>query len=293
MLTIIPLVIVIASMGTILAIASRHLTKAAALDVSQIPEERDAVLKASLLEHRLLRKAEGLFKFLAAAIAPGQRGVRALFSSAMERVRKLERTYRFQGGLPDSSKKAQTKVRELVAEAEELARAGKFANAEAKYLSAIKVDPESTDAYQGLGDTYLAMGEFEQALETFEYYTRQWPQEARGFASLAAVLEAHGKLPEAKDHLLHALSIDNEVVRYHMDLAEVYLRLNDPEKALSSLQKAQALEPNNPKLLDRLFTVSVLLRNKPLAQEVLEKIKKTNPDHGRIAEFEKKVKKLK
>lgn len=292
MLTIIPLVVIIASVGTILVIASRHLKKAASLDVSQIPEERDAVLKASLLEHRLLRKVEGLFKFANAAIAPAQKGVATLLAKGLERVRKLERAYRFQGGLPDSSKKAQTKVRELLAEAAELAQAGKFGQAESKYLSAIKVDPESTDSYQGLGVTYLAMGELEQARETFEYYTRQWPQEARGFASLAAVLEAQGKLEEAKDYLLHALSINNEVVEYHMDLADVYLRLNDPEKALSSLQKAQALSPNNPKLLDQLFTVSVLLGNKPLAQEVLDKIKKTNPDHGRIAEFEKKVKKL-
>ncbi|MBI1961672.1 MAG: tetratricopeptide repeat protein [Parcubacteria group bacterium] len=293
MLTIIPLVVIIVSVGAILMIASRHLKKAAALDVSQLPEERDAVLKASLLESRLLRKMEGLFKFASAVAAPGRRGAQALFAKGMERIRKLERAYRFQGGLPDSSKKAQTKVKELIAEALELVRAGKFTQAESRYLSAIKVDPESTDAYQGLGDAYLGMGELGQALETFEYYTRQWPQEARGFASLAAVLLAQGKLEGAKDHLLHALSIDNEVVEYHMDLADVYLRLNDPEKALSSLQKVQALAPNNPKVLDQLFTVSVLLGNKPLAEEVLDKIKKTNPDHGRIAEFEKKVKGLK
>ncbi|OJI06516.1 hypothetical protein BK004_03170 [bacterium CG10_46_32] len=293
MITIIPLIVIITSMGTILIIASRHLAKAAALDVSKIPEERDAVLKSAILENRLLRKVDQLFKFLSAIVSPGHKVAQSLFVKGLGSIRKLERTYRFQGGLPDSSKKAQTKVRDLIAEAQELSATGKLTQAESKYLSAIKVDPESTDAYQGLGDTYIAMGELGQALETFEYYTRQWPQEARGFASLATTLEVQGKLPEAKDHLLHALSINNEVVEYHINLADVYLRLNDPEKALSSLQKAQGLEPNNPKLLDQLFTVSVLLENKSLSEEVLDKIKKTNPDHGRIAEFEKKVKKLK
>jgi len=293
MLTIIPLIIIIAGTGTILVIASRHLKKAASLDVSKIPEERDAVLKASLLEHRLLRKLEGVFRFFSGIFEPGKAFFGSLIQKGMERMRRLERAYRFQGTLPDSSKKAQAKVRELLEEAEEARRVKKFSQAESKYLSAIKVDPESTDAYQGLGETYREMGEFIQAIETFEYATRTWPQEDRGFASLARTLREQGKLEAAKDHFLHALSINNEIVDYHMDLADVYLQLNDTEKAFSSLQKAQGLEPNNPKVLDRLFTVAVLLKNKSLAQEAFEKIKKINPDHGRLAEFEKKVKGLK
>ncbi|MEK7188934.1 MAG: tetratricopeptide repeat protein [Patescibacteria group bacterium] len=293
MLTIIPLAVIIASIGAILVIASRHLKKAASLDLSEIPEERDAVLKASLLEHRLLRKLEGVFKLFSGVLVPGRKFAAGALQKALERVRKLERAYRFQGTLPDSSKKAQGKVRELLEEAEEARRAKKFSQAESKYLSAIKVDPESTDAYQGLGETYREMGEFSQAIETFEYATRTWPQEDRGFASLGHTLQEQGKLEAAKDHFLHALSINNEVVDYHMALADVYLQLSDAEKAFSSLQKAQALEPNNPKVLDQLFMVSVLLKNKDLAKEALEKIKKINPDHGRLAEFEKKVKGLK
>ncbi|MDP3995021.1 MAG: tetratricopeptide repeat protein [bacterium] len=293
MLTIIPLVVIIASVGIILIIVSRHLHKAAALDVSEIPEERDAVLKATILEHRLLRKLERTFSFFGGIFSPGRKLGREWFERSLARVRKLERAYRFQGTLPDSSKKAQGKVRELLEAAEADRKERKYSGAESKYLSAIKVDPESMDAYHGLGETYREMGELDQAIETFEYATRQWPQEDRGFAALARILEEQGKLEEAKDHLLHALSINNEIVDYHLDLAEVYLRLNDPEKALSSLQKSQGLEPNNPRVLDKLFTVSVLLKNKPLAQEALAKIKKANPDHGRLEEFEKKVKGLK
>ncbi len=139
----------------------------------------------------------------------------------------------------------------------------------------------------------MEMKEWDQARETFEYMIKHWPQEDAGFALMALVEVEKGNLEEAKDQFLHALSINNEVVDYHMGLSDLYLRLNDSEKALSSLQKAQALEPNNPRILDQLFSVSIILKNKNLAEEVLIKIKKSNPDHGKLKEFEKKVKALK
>lgn len=293
MLAIVPLILIIASLGAILVIASRHLKKVASLDISEIPEERDAVLKTSLLEIRLLRKLDKVFKLLGNIIQPGKNFAGGWFEKGLSRIRKLERTYRFASGLPDSSRKSQGKARDLLEEAEIAKSEHNMRQAESRYLSAIKINPESVDAYKGLGDVYMSMGESGQAQETFEYMVKHWPQEDSGFASLAVIEEEKGNLEEAKDHFLHALSINNEVVEHHIDLSELYLRLNDKEKALSSLQKAQALEPNNPKILDQLLIVSVLLKNRNLAEEVLIKIKKVNPDHGKLKELEKKVKALK
>jgi len=293
MFTIIPLIVIILSLGTVLIIASRHIKKVAALDVSQIPEEREATLKRSILENRLLRKVDQVFRLLHSIILPAQKFLSGWFSKGLKNIKNLERTYKFSPGLPDSSKKAQSKAKELLQEAKEAVQSSNLRGAETKYLSAIKVNPDCQDAYIGLGETYIEMDEMEQAREIFEHVTKQWPQEDRGFARLAKLEEKQGNLGNTKDHILHALSINNEVVDYHIDLAEVYMRLSDNEKALSSLQKAQDLEPNNPKILDQLFLVSVLLANKNLAEEVLIKIKKQNPDHGRLEEFEKKVKDLK
>ena len=293
MATIIPLIIIILCLGIILIIASRHFKKASALDISEIPEEREAVLKKSILENRLLIKVDKIFRLLNEIIKPGQKIASSLLGKGVGRIRNLEKKYRFTGALPDSSKKSQHKVKELLEEADEALQSKSFSRAEARYLSAIKLNPDSTDAYVGLGNTYMKMDEIDQARETFEHITKTWPQNDKGFARLAELEESKGNLDEAKDLLLHALSINNEIVDYHIDLSEVYTRLHDNEKALSSLQKAQNLEPNNPKVLDKLFLVSVLLAKRELAEEVLIKIKKVNPEHGRIDEFEKKVKKLK
>ncbi|MBU2576059.1 tetratricopeptide repeat protein [Patescibacteria group bacterium] len=293
MLSIVPLIIIILSLGTILIIASRHIKKATALDVSDIPEEREAILKKSILENRLLNKVDQIFRLLNNFIKPAQKIASGWLGKGLGGIKNLEKKYRFSGGLPDSSKKSESKAKDLLKEAQDDLQSGSLSRAESKYLSAIKVNPDFMDAYIGLGNTYIKMEEWDQARETFEHVTKTWPQDDKGFACLAELEGRKGNLGEAKDYLLHALSINNEIVDYHIDLAEVYLNLSDNEKALSSLQIAQGLEPNNPKILDQLFLVSVLLSNKHLAEEVLMKIKKQNSDHGRLQEFEKKVKALK
>ena len=293
MLTIVPVGIIIVALGTILMIAVRHAPKAAALDISDLPEERDAQLKSTILENRLLRKIDGFAKGVSNIFAPITKVFGQWYSRGIKRMRSMERTYRFQTGLPDSSKKASLKVRDRLEAAAEALSSNKLSSAESNFLSVLKMDPHSLEAYTGLGDTYRAMGEFDQARETFSYVIKHWPQEDIGFARLAGIEEASGNLEKAKDHFLHALSINNEVAMHHLGLADLYVSLSEKEKALSSLQKAQALEPNNPKILDQLFLVSVLLKNRELAEEAFNKIKKINPDHGRLGEFEKKLKALK
>ncbi len=293
MFTIIPLIVIIVSIGFILLIASSHFKKAAAIKLEDIPQEREAALKRSILENRLLRKIDQLFKFSNQIFMPAYKLVWAWFNKWFQRIKSVEKSYRFYSGLPDSSKKSELRASQMTEEGTQELGRGNFSKAESRFLSAIKVKPEFKDAYIGLGTTYIKMNELGQAKETFDFVIKTWPQEDKAFALLAETEELKGNLNDAKDCLLHALSINNEIVEYHMDLAEVYMRLDEKDKALSSLQKAQNLEPNNPKILDQLFTVSIMLSNKNLASEVLEKIKIVNPDHGHLDEFEKKVKKLK
>ena len=292
MFTIIPLAIIILSFGVLLIIAAKHTKKAAALDVAQLPEEREAILKSSILENKLLRKIDKIFKITSKVVNPFQKFLSQFFEKGIEKIRKIERSYRFQTGLPDSDKKSEIKSKDLLKQAQEIFESGDLSKAESQYLSAIKIDPSSIDAYKGLGNVYIKTLEFEQARETFDHITRHWPQDGESFASLAIIEEQTGNLEKAKDYFLHALSINNEIALYHVGLADLYFRLDDKEKALSSLQKAQALEPNNPRILDQLFNVSVLVKNKRFAEEVLEKIKKSNPDHGKLKELEKRVKSL-
>jgi tetratricopeptide (TPR) repeat protein len=294
MLTIIPLIIIIIALAVIIVIAARHLPEVAAINVGAIPEEREAHLKKSLLENRLMRKLDAAFNTVSNVFAPLSRAM----SSWQERFTKLwqhlERSYRLRtvSPLPDTSAKQDARAQELLDAAKKAAAEGLLAEAETAFLEAIKINPASFAAYQGLGNIYIKKDSWKDAREVFEYMTKTWPQNDEAFALLALVEEVDGSPEKAKDLYLHALSINNKALDYHLNLAEVYVQLDDKEKALSTLQKAQGLEPNNPKVLDQLLQASILLGNKILAEEVLEKIKKVNPEHGKLAELEEKVKAL-
>lgn len=294
MLTIIPLAVIIIALGIILIIASRHLRQAAALEVSNLPEEREARLKNTILEKRLLRKLNEIGKKAGPVLAPVGRAAAAAYKALVKGLRALERSYRFHSSspLPDSSGKSNLKLQQLLDEGKAAYEASDLAKAEASYLAVLKLNSAELAAYEGLGRVYLKREEWQQARETFEYITKNWPQNDQAYALLAMVEEIGGNSERAKDLYLHALSINNKVVEYHLNLAEIYLSFNDNEKAISTLQKAQALEPNNPKVLDQLLQVSILVGNKDLATEVLEKIKKANPDHGKLDELAQKIKDL-
>lgn len=294
MLTIIPLVIIILALGVILIIMARHMPQAAALDVSGLPEEREARLKSTILETRMLRKFNTVWKKSSAIFRPVVYMAADVYKVGVKQLRRLERTYKFHSasGLPDTTQKAGLKLQELLDKAKADFSTDKIDEAEKSYLSALKLNATELAAYEGLGKIYVKRQEWEAAHETFEYIIKNWPQHDEAFALLALVEEVTGHLEKAKDLYLHALSINNKVIDYHLNLAEVYLSLDDKEKAISSLQKAQDMEPNNPKVLDQLLQASILVGNKSLAQEALEKIKKVNPEHGKLDELEEKIKAL-
>ncbi|MDP1709278.1 MAG: tetratricopeptide repeat protein [Candidatus Komeilibacteria bacterium] len=294
MLTIIPLIVIIIALGVILIIAARHMPQVAVLDVSTLPEEREARLKSTILETRLLRKFNRFWRTAAAIFVPTKGLVENWYKKGLKSLRRLERTYHFHvaSGLPDTSKKAELKLQEFLDRAQAALAADSLDEAEKSYLAAIKLNPTELVAYEGLGKIYIKRQEWDAGRETFEYIAKNWPQHDQAFALLALIEDVTGHLEKAKNLYLHALSINNEAVEYHLNLAVVYLSLDDKEKALSSLQKAQALEPNNPKVLDQLLQASILVGNKSLAEEVLDKIKKVNPEHGKLGELEEKVKGL-
>lgn len=294
MFTIIPLIIIIISLGVILVIAARHMPNVVNLEVNEIPEEREARLKSAILEQRLFRKIYNIFNKINFLALPIFGFFNKIYQKGYTRLKILERFYKFHSAspLPDSAEKNDLRIQELSEKAGQALLDGDFKSAEANYLSLIKINPHQPEGFEGLGRTYLKMGEWEQAEETFTHVTKHWPERDFGFAALAQTAEDKGDWEEAKDLYLHALSINNQPVDYHFNLARVYKELKDNDKAMSSLQKAQTLEPNNPRVLDQLLEVSIILKNKTLAQEVLEKIETVNPDHGKLDELEKKVKGL-
>ena len=49
------------------------------------------------------------------------------------------------------------------------------------------------------------------------------------------------------------------------------------------------LEPENPKYIDKLIEISIIVGNKKIAKSGLSQLKKVNPENNKLALFEQKI----
>lgn len=75
------------------------------------------------------------------------------------------------------------------------------------------------------------------------------PPDTKAFYKLlvkADALRINKMFQESVKHYLQALMIERKNIKIYIGLAESYMHLNYIEKAIATLEKARAIEPNNP-----------------------------------------------
>lgn len=130
---------------------------------------------------------------------------------------------------------------------------------ERKYLEVLSLDPKNIDAYEGLGRLYFKQKDFEHAKEIFEHILRLGTNKLDHFLDLAESWQALEKYREAKGVLINALK----------------------------------KEPRNPKVIDRLIEIAILLKDRITAKNYLQQLKDVNPENKKIKEFAERIKILK
>lgn len=137
--------------------------------------------------------------------------------------------------------------------------AQRFADAAAKYREIIRTTPEFVRAWDGLGLSSEALGNFEAA----EKYYRQavvqnrrqskrspWPPFDYG-----SLLVGLGRLEEAEPLLKEAITNDPGFARAHFKYGVLHEQRGDFEQALSELQRAAALDSNEAQPLPALIGI--------------------------------------
>ncbi len=263
MYNILPLIIILICLAVILAIVFKKLPLLAVFDVNALPEEKEAETKNKIMEERLNRR----LKLLGEKIKPFWRLFTNFFQrklkASKERISKLEEKYQAKAK-PESlitKKEFETnekKIARLLQDAENLAKAEDYTSAENKYIEILGLEAKNIDAYRGLGDLYLLQKQFQNAIQTFK----------------------------------HIIKLDKNDSLAYFELAEVFMRLEDYDNALNNLNKALEIEPVNPKYLDLLLTISIIIKNKEMAKEGLTRLKAINPENAKIEEFEAKIREI-
>lgn len=162
-----------------------------------------------------------------------------------------------------------------------------FAEAERRFIRAIEKDPKKEAAYDGLGGIYLFLKKFQDAIDTYKYLTKHFPendnyfsklgqsyhseklfdlaceayekaieiapQNARRYANLGLTLEAKKHLEEAILNYRRAVDLDNENTQFKVVLAEALVKKGDKEEAEVLLEQVLQAEPTNHLARERLM----------------------------------------
>lgn len=256
MYNIIPLLLILISLSVIIVIVSRKFSVLAALDVDNIPAEKEAKFKERIISNRLKRN---LIKYWAKSnrvLSPLGRLAGGYLKSRLHKLYQAKNVY--QAGERADSPEI---VDQLFSQAEELKKRDDFSGAEKKYIEIIGLDSKNLKAFKELGWIYFEKKEFEEAKQTFE-------------------------------HILRLKEGDEDIYDIHFSLAEIYRAMGRLPEAARCLKKALKIEPLNPRYLDTMLEISIIIKDKALALDTYEKLLKANPENNKLEEFKKQIDEL-
>lgn len=161
-----------------------------------------------------------------------------------------------------------------------------YSDAAASYETAAKLK-DSPGAKRDLATAEWRAGMHDRAISTFEQAMRQFPRDARTYQVYGALLLEDAS-PENKGRavnlLKHALALDGAAVEPRYELANLELADGNPRQALTYLEKAIQLDPNDSRLhfvLSRVYRRLGREADGNKETEIYERLKAAKPPGAR------------
>lgn len=261
------------------------------INVNNLPEVKAERQKQVILRSRLARASQDLSNRLKKILEPASDQLNLHFKNYYQRLRSFEHELKRKGEkqLNAAVDKSQT-LDAMLVEARQLLNSEEYTKAEDKLIDCLSFDEHNVEAYKLLVDLYRARKQYDEAKETLEYLLRLTHEaDSSVYFSLADIAKERGNLKQAEEDYLRSISLSDDNYLYFLNLAEVYLELEEKEKALQTAQRAYILAPNNPKILDFLINLCIIIRDRALALDYLEQLKAVNPENNKIIDFNKKI----
>ena len=134
----------------------------------------------------------------------------------------------------------------------ELSKTGKDKDAVKAYQQFLKRDPNNKEAHNNLGAAYFRMGNYEAAIAEFKSTLKLDPNSKGIKDNLAIAYHKQGSVllerkaySQAAEKFEKGLDIAPDDANLHLNLAQVYQRLEKWNNATSHIEKAMVLEPGN------------------------------------------------
>ncbi len=119
-------------------------------------------------------------------------------------------------------------------------------------IRGLKYNPVETRFYENLGNTYIKLGEPEEAVKVLKTAIYFNPLNAISFYNLGIAYYMTGKYNNSLYTYLRALEIDPGMFRVYQNLGSTYAALGKDREAIESFEKALAKSPDNKKVLNGL-----------------------------------------
>ncbi|STX27881.1 methyltransferase [Legionella beliardensis] len=135
------------------------------------------------------------------------------------------------------------------------------------FSKALALDNEHVEARNNLAATFMHHDRFENALMHYDYLLQKDPNNIEYLYNSGVAQMALGHLNEAISHFEHLLNQQSDHFAALNNLAAIYIRLNDKEKAQNLLSQALAVNPNDKASQHMLNAIAGLNKNTETAPE--------------------------
>ena len=238
------------------------------IDIGLIEAERQADLKRKILSDKFKRNLVKNFKAIVKILGPIGHGLSSVFKSLYNTLVNLKENYTEEKEVvaQDLAKKIEV----LFAEAQDLIHKEDLNKAEAKYIEIIGLDPKNYKAFELLGENYADLEDYEEAEQTFEHTIKLKEQLQKSGVEI----------------------FDLDLAKTWFSLAEVHQKLNDLNTASDKLKKALELEPSNPRYLDKMVEVCIMMKDVEQAKAYCQRLEEANSGNKKLKEFKDKIREL-
>lgn len=290
MYNIIPLILILVSLIIIIAIVFKKFSLLATLDIENIPAEKEAKFKERIIGARLKRNIIKWWSQFFRFIAPIATALNNLFDLLYKKLQKLKNDYQRPKSDLDLGD-IKTKIDQYFNEAIALKKQDDLIAAEKKYIEIIGIDSKNIRAFKELGGLYFEQKSFEEAKQAFEHVLKL-KQDSEDILDNSAQIAEECDDDKIRDNSVKALDINKQDAQIFYDLALVYQALDDLPEAINNLKKALKIEPNNPRFLDTMLQLSIIIKDKILALDAFNKLVEVNPENKKIELFKKQIRKI-
>jgi tetratricopeptide (TPR) repeat protein len=265
------------------------------IDADTLVETKEEKVKRRIIREKLERNFIIKVKGSVKKAQPWFKKIGIFAKRVFDKTLELERKYRkkLEPKTVAEREKIDNETEDLVKNGLELLAEEKFSEAERKFIDAVALDPKDIEAYQGLAELYWEQGKLDEAKQTYEYILKLNADNYDAYSHLGSIARTQGDLERARDCHLKSIELDSQAAVHYLDLAGVYQEREELDKAFECLEKAVGLEPNNPRNLDALLELSIMMGKKREAKEYLSRLIEVNPENQKIEEFNGRIKEMK